>query len=194
MSDDNIIPLDDISTEHEVGNISFSKENELLADQRSGNTVNKNSMNTDSYNNLFIEKKPYPQIIICSLIMIIILGIALTLVIIYPYFNYISEHGESQCSICYCDIIPYGGTCYNDGIGNEHCDNVIGYSAFILFTFDYSNTSTYCNHQGFISVDDFRFCDNKVNKLIPCYYELKDPEASIQLRYFFPSGGVVGIS
>jgi len=154
-------------------------------------TINQDIINTIDTKDTKSHDYPLGNLIL-SLIWIVVCVIALTMVIIYPYFSYIYEHSETHCDVCYCKIIPYGGTCYNDKSGNEHCDNVNRYGALIVFTFSYSNTS-HCNQREIINIDDFHFCNN-LNESIPCYYDIKDPEGSIQLSHFFPSRLVIGIS
>src|SRR5579872_136286 len=119
---------------------------------------------TESHNDdIVVKKNPCSQILICSLIMLIIFALGLALVITYPYFHYISEHGESQCDVCNCQVDIYTG-CSISKFG-ELCSST--YTAIITFSFNISNTSLSCNHQDNINVGDYYFCDN-LNGVIPC--------------------------
>ena len=170
MSDDNNIPIDNISN-------------------TTNDDTEKYKMSTNqNNNNIFVKKSPCPQILICSLVMVIIFCLGLALVITYPYFHYISEHGESQCDICNCQVDDYT-SCSISRFG-ELCTST--YTAIITFSFNNTNTS-FCNHQDTINVDDYYFCDN-LHGIIPCYYENSNPTSSVQLSYFVPYGGIVGIS
>lgn len=104
--DDNIIPLEQLSTKQEVINI-VTDENQ--------NKDNK-AYTEEENNNIFVKKSQCPQILLYSLIMMIIFGLAL--VIKYPYFHYISEYGESQCSVCNCQVDTYID-CSFDKFGNQ---------------------------------------------------------------------------